>query len=216
MADVVTWDATKLAYRVNGAVLDKNVVLGGADSVIVEVQARISRLADQLREGKITLDEWYQSMQFNTKMLAGAETALARGGWEQMRPQDWDRASDVALEQWEGKPGKFPGLRRFSEDVLNGRYGKGILSDGFANRANMYADIGHAIYVNARMANHIEEQYTLASRELGFSDHCPDCVAWADLGKIPIEDMEASYPMGSSVCGSFCRCDIFFYRGAVE
>lgn len=214
MPETITWDAAKLAYKLNGAVLNKNVVLGAADSVIVELQARISRLADQLREGAITVDEWYQQMQVYTKMLSGAETALARGGWDQMRQKDWDRAGEIALEQWEGKPGKFPGLRKFSEDIVDGRYGEGILSDAFANRANMYADIGHALYVNARMENHIEQKYVLASRELGAADHCPDCVEWAALGKIPIEEMQENYPMGASVCGSFCRCDIFFYRGA--
>lgn len=212
--ETITWDAVHLEFKANGAVIPWQAVKGGADAVTVEAQARIRVLADQLRAGDITLEQWYQQMQVNTKMLAGAESALARGGFDNMRPQDWDKAGDVALEQWEGKPDKFPGLRKFGEDISKGRYtpnGTDILSNGFSFRANMYADAGHAIYENTRTDMHVEKGFVLASRELSAVDNCPDCVAWADLGKISIEDMQNDYPIASSVCGSNCRCSISYY-----
>lgn len=210
----VVWDESAQTYRVNGVAVTNRVLGGAADAVVQELKARISGVSDALQLGDITLNEWYTEMQRLTKMLVGAETALARGGWDGMTPRAWDRAADVALEQWEGVEGKYPGLRKFAEDIQKGRYTDkttGELTSGVLNRANMYGDVGHGVYVNARTDSHIDKGYEYAERELANADHCPDCLEWAEMGKIPIEEMRDSYAIGDSVCGSNCHCDIFYY-----
>lgn len=210
----VVWDELNKSYRVNGQLVTNRVLGGAADAVVREIQARISTISDSLQLGKITLNEWYTQMQQYTKMLAGAESALAKGGWDNMSPKDWQRASEVALQQWEGVEDQFPGLRRFAEDIQNGRYTDkttGELTSGVLHRANMYSDAGHGIYINARTRDHIESGYVAAERELANIDHCPDCLEWSEMGKISIEDMEDMYAIGMSVCGSNCHCDIFYY-----
>jgi hypothetical protein len=208
MTKVIIWNRVDLSYLMNGRPLPQVLVKAAADMACGEIRGRIRVLSDRLQGGAITLDEWYAAMQENTKFLHAAEIALARGGWGEMRERDWQRASEKALEQWEGVPGKFPGLRAFAEDISKGRYGSDVSRPSFNIRAQMYADAGHGTYENERTMIHQESGYNYATRVAGAVDHCPTCLAEDDK-KRPIEDV---VEIGASECGSRCRCAIIYSR----
>lgn len=205
-----TWDADRFTYSIDGAVVADITAKGASDALAQQANANIRVLADRLMANTITLQEWYTGMKKETKILHMAEAALARGGFDQMREMDWLRVEKLVAQQWEGIEGKFPGLRSFATDIRDGRYGKGEnLERGFLSRSGMYGDAGRLTYENERLAMRIESGVRLeAKRVKGANDHCPDCIAWADLGWIDALEMMAKYYIGASVCGGRCWCVI--------
>lgn len=208
MTQVLSWSRSQLAYQMNGRSMPQSVIKAAADSVSNEARATIRVLSDRLQSGVLSLDEWYGGMQEATKLLHASETALARGGWDNMRPSDWERASGKVLEQWEGVEGKFPGLRSFAEDIEKGRYGQNAEMTGLNQRAQMYSDAGHASYENERTFLHEENGFATATRIRGDADSCPTCLEEDGVDR-PINEV---VEIGNSECGSKCRCVIIYSR----
>jgi hypothetical protein len=204
----VLWDADNFSYVVDGEEVDALAAKGASAAVASEANANIRVLSDRLQAGQISLQEWYDGMKRETKMLHMAQAALARGGFEQMRPKDWERVEQIVAAQWNGVEDAFPGLRSFAEDIRNGRYGNAPLSSGVLARAGQYADAGRATYENERLVARMETGPREAKRVRGFADSCRDCIMWAALDWISAEEMLAKYPIGASVCGARCWCVI--------
>src|SRR5690606_21626329 len=106
--------------------------------------------------------------------------------------------------------GAFPGLRKFAEDVRNRRYGDDPedLRRGFLSRSNSYSDAGRSTFQNEQILYREEGGHDQAKRILADVEHCPDCIAWAALGWIPIQEMYEKYPIGRSACNNYCYCSI--------
>lgn len=208
MTQFASWDRSKLAYVLDGRGVPQIGVKASAEAVVAEARAQIRVLTDRLQGGQISLSEWYEQMQAATKAMHGAEIALARGGWDNMRPSDWERASQSVLNQWEGVEGKFPGLRSFAEDAARGRYGQGLESGAMNVRAQMYAEAGRAAYENERTAVHQESGYRYATRLAGAVDHCPTCQAENDVKR----EIDEVVEIGDSECGPNCHCVLIYSR----
>lgn len=204
------WDDETFSYIIDGKAVSDVVAKGASAAVAKEANAAIRVLSDRLMSGTISLQEWYTGMKRETKMLHMAEAALSRGGFDQMRRQDWDRVEKIVADQWNGVEGKFPGLRRFAKDIERRRYGtQDALHRSVLTRAGMYGDAGRVTYENERLAVRLETGKKLeAQRVKGANDHCDDCIAWANLGWIDAGEMMAKYPIGASVCGGRCWCVI--------
>ena len=205
-----SYDEEELAYRIGGREVSALRQKGACEAIIRQSNANIRLLAERLQRGEFGVGEFYASLQRETKTLHMAQAALARGGIDRMTPRDWGRVAEVVFEQWNGKTGKFPGLRAFAEDIARGRYGArpGELSSGVLDRAGMAAQAGRATYENERVTHASENGHEEGQRVLGAVDNCPDCREWAGQWK-PIDELE---PIGSSVCGVRCHCVIVTRR----
>lgn len=208
----VQWNADAFAYFVDGKEIDALRVKGASDAVSREAAANIRVLGDRLQGDIITLQEWYDSMKREVKILHMAEAALARGGIDQMTLADWERVEGIIAGQYNGVPGEFPGLRAFGIDIQKGRYGKTRLNEAFNRRASMYSNAGRATFENERLTAMVASLTREAKRVLAAADHCEDCVRWAALGWIPANEMLEKYPIASSVCGANCFCAIVTRR----
>lgn len=204
----IVWSHTEAEYSRKGKVLADVVTKAAAESVTANMKrGEISRLIQQLAAKTITTDEFYAGMKETVKNGQMAAMAVARGGWGEVRPADWGRLEPSIFEQYNGND-KFPGLRKFAEDIKSGRYGTDQLMQGAWSRAAAYAESPRQVYENEHVLARQEAGHEEAIRLLAAVDHCADCLEWAAMGWIPIDEMLGSYAIGVAACGSRDHCRI--------
>lgn len=187
------------------AIVKPTLVKAGAEAVVDEARFRMTELVHRLQRHEIDIDVFYLETKRQVKLLHTAQAALARGGWDQMRPADYARVADEVGRQ-------FGFLRERVEVAAKGAYGPDYTRRGFEAHIGQYADAGRSTYENTRLQVLKEGGAVEAQRIRAATDGCEDCIAWADLGWIPIEDMESNYPIGSGACRNNCHCVIVTRR----
>lgn len=209
-----TFDDGGFGFRIDDEAVDVLTAKGASAGIAREAKANLSILAQRLQNEQITLQEAYDGFKRETKLLHMAEFALANGGIEQVK--DWSPVEQIVAEQWSGNE-DFPGLRRFFEDIQNGRYGTQTLSSGVLSRGIQYANAGRATYENQRLAAQMAQVDLEAKRVMGGAEsHCENCPNWARLGWIDAPEMYDKYPIGASTCSVQCYCVIVTRRVAVD
>lgn len=197
----VTFNRATLEYLRNNTTIKPSTVKAVADAATKGARSRMSDLAQQLQQGKISVAEWAVEHNAAIKTLVGSESALARGGFPEMTEVDWATASDLTADQWGYS-------RKFAEDVVAGRYGKPgeVLSETVMRRAGMYAEYGRAVFENTQMDNARDRLgHTMGRRILATTNNCQECIDAAERNWRPIDEVE---PIGSLVCHSYCHCII--------
>lgn len=210
LRSTLRWVRGKFEFTADGQPVPPSIVKGAAEVAVVNYRAEMQRLGEGLSDRNNVLS-WYQAMRQQIKGLVISEGALARGGWEQMRPADY-RALEPIVER------EFTYLRAFAEDVVSGKYGPiPSQNNRFLQRVAQYANAGRSTYENERVKAQSENLGgdTESKRLLGGSAHCDDCLSWAGLGWIPTERMLRDYPVGASKCRSACHCVIITRRKKV-
>lgn len=210
MAQTVEWSPRLLVYKLNGREMKSQLPQGAADAVAQEAKARLGTIATRIQAGEITLKQGKAEAKYATKIMVMAEKALARGGWDQMRPADWKAAELDVLRIWEGSGGKFPdgGIVKVFEDASKGYFGPQLDRGGFNYWMQRPALQGHAVYNNERTSLHVEQGYVYATRLMSNVDNCPTCIE-EDGKKVLIDEV---VPIGQSECRESCRCELVFSR----
>lgn len=206
MANILTWSRALLSYVANGgAPVPRDVAKQAANTIVANSQFAMQDATLRLQQGAIDLNEWTSVMRSSITNQEIAAEALARGGWNQVRPADYVRASQRVETQFEY-------LRGFQERIVSGYYGPTLEANGILQHSSLYANQARASYENVLMQAGKESGHDWAERIKGANDHCDDCVEWAALGRIPIDEMMDNYPIGASVCGGRCNCVIISGR----
>ena len=209
-----TYSRSELRFYLRGKAIDPALQKAGAEALIKTARFNISDISLKLQQGKIDTAEWYAAMKEQTKLLHMGQAALARGGFENMSAADWKKVEPKIFDQWAGVEGKFPGLRRFAEDVERGRYGRAdgvgqVMNGVVTQRSGMYADSSRATYENTRTEAHTEAGYAFGTRVKGAVDSCPTCINENGV-KRPIADV---VEIGDSECGAArCHCILLHSR----
>lgn len=201
MANVFQWSRALLSYVVNSSPVARVLPKAGANAVVANSAFAIQDATLRLQQGALDLDEWTAIMRRSITNQEVAVEALARGGWSQVRPSDYVRASQRVEAQ-------FGFLRGMQERIVAGYYGPTLEANGILNHASQYSGVARASYENVLMQVGKESGHDGAERVKGANDHCDDCVEWAALGRIPLDEMMDNYPIGASVCGGRCHCII--------
>lgn len=161
----------------------------------------IGLLTSQLVSGEITIDQWQIAMAGAIKNLHLAQYAAGRGGFAALNSRDF---------------GRIGAELRFQYDRLN-NFGRqieaGLVSpQAIGSRAEMYASAGNVSFERARRDGAEIAGMTEERRVLGNGEHCPDCLAYAELGWQSIGSLPE---IGDSRCMVNCLCT-FEYRRESE
>ncbi len=195
------WLRTKLQYALNGQPVAPHVPKAAAEMLVAQSRANINRDALRLQQGQINAAEFGDAMKGHIKSLHIAQTALSRGGWEQMRPADYEGISATIEAQ-------FKYLQGFASDIESGRYGRGDeLAQGVLSRAALYSESGRATYENEYKTANAEAGRTEAKRILASVKNCDGCIEEADKDWQPIDEIA---DIGSLDCKSACHCILIF------
>lgn len=95
--------------------------------------ADVDRLAESLREGRITLQMWEEEMRTQLRLFHTGMAAIGKGGWSGCTSSDWGKVGNVLKEQ-------YGYLHRFAQDVYDRR--ETITAAAIAWRSRLYGDKG--------------------------------------------------------------------------
>lgn len=165
----------------------------------------MDRVTRQAANGAITLGEWEREMRRIIKdtHIASGEYALAGRDLNLLeRLWHWSRQQvDIRRE--------FGWLRRFRQEIEYGLWDAESQLGRIRARAQMYANAGRRTYQLVQEREARRQGLTEKRRVLSAAENCPDCVAQADLGWVPIDSPDVTgVADGSTQCFTNCRCSI--------
>lgn len=188
------WDPRSQRYRDarTGRFLPRKAIRAAMDGALGSAQKRVRALADQLRDGGSSLQDWQIQTAQSLKEIHLYSAALAKGGWDQMSPADFGRVGNVLRDQ-------YGYLRNLAVAIAGG-----LLLDGrFGQRMTMYVQAGRATYHRTERAEMALRGFNEERNLRSAADSCAGCLAASASGWVPIGTLT---PVGSRDCMSNCRC----------
>ena len=193
------WDDASKRYRnvESGRYIGQRQMVSLRDVFTEAMKGDTDRMTRQLANGEISLGRWQLDMQSRVKQVITDQYALSVGGRNAMAPSDWGRVGRMTQDQYRY-------LEQFAAEIRTGKLSAGQIQ----TRARMYMNSGTAAYEKGNAASRgmpglpqypgdggtqcrtncqchwdIGETDTewQAFWRLGVAEHCPDCVALADL-----------------------------------
>jgi hypothetical protein len=191
---VYEWDARSGRYRGEGGrYVSRTAARQALDDALLSRQRDIRSLADELRAGAITTDEWLAAMRENIKAVHLYSGAAAKGGWAELDNADFGRIGREIRDQ-------YAYATRFAEQIADGTQ---PLDGRFGQRVELYAQSGRATYHAVERERERDAGKSEARSVLHPADHCGECIEQADLGWQPLDDF---VPIGARQCLSRCHC----------
>ena len=125
------WNQNTHRYRNidTGKIITENTLIGLRDDIVDTWRVRVQNLADDLAEGRLTVQEWTLRMRREVSHVFSDEYLLAKGGRNAMFQTDLDALEDMLTTQ-------YGFLQNFAEDVRAGDLSKAQI----AARSELYMD----------------------------------------------------------------------------
>lgn len=160
-------------------------------------------LAEALRGRQVSLADWELGMRRHIKNTHLTAIAAERGGWANMRPQDYGRVGQIVREQ-------YGYLHGFAADIASG---KQRLDGTLGRRAQLYTAAGRNSLYKSKAAN-LRPIVTHQRSVRGKRDSCWQCIE-LDRRVFKIGDPTFVLP-GRRVCNHNCGCHIEYLSLGAE
>ena len=160
-------------------------------------------LAGALRNRQLSVADWEVAMRRHVKNTHLNAIALERGGWANMRPQDYGRAGQIVREQ-------YGYLKRFAGQIASGEQ---RLDGTLDRRAQLYTQAGRETFYRSKHAN-LAPGIDMVRSIKHARDSCRECEylngKWFRVG-----DPEYKLP-GQRQCNKNCRCSEEYGRQTAD
>jgi hypothetical protein len=185
--------------RATGRYVSELSVRADLDTYIVNKNAGLDALANQLRNREISLADWQLQMRNEMRNMHNAAAMVAKGGREQMTYADWGRTGRELRSQYEY-------LDKWAADIASG---KAPIDGRLNTRATLYGDASRGTYEQQRRVMAADKGNEEECRILHSAESCDDCAKWEVnvLGWQPIGTLPK---IGDSICRTRCRCTMEF------
>ena len=160
-----------------------------------------NNLAGMLAGGQLNTRDWEISMRQAIKTEYIQQYMLGKGGLSQMTQADWGSIGGMLADQYRYLGG-------FAQEVKAGQLSEAQV----AARSKMYINSGREAYERAQRRT--EGEANEVAWMLTVAEHCPDCIAFAQLGWQPIEPWpfvnngNALPGSGNTQCLTNCQCHL--------
>ena len=156
-------------------------------------------LAEALRGRSLSLADWELGMRRHVKNTHLNAIAMERGGWANMRPQDYGRAGQIIREQ-------YGYLRNFGRQIASGEQ---RLDGTLGVRASLYTGAGRSTFYASKRANRRPEVTHVRSIRSA-RDSCIQCVK---LDRVVFRIDDPTFPLpGHRICNHNCRCSLEYLQ----
>lgn len=171
------------------------------DTVLRNDKVRARTLAEDLRAGRISKQQWAADMRQIVREVHIYSAAAAKGGWAQMDAAAFGQVGAAVRRQNEF-------LHQFTFQVVTT-----LPLDGrFTQRAMSYVDAGRSTFHRVQQSEQLAHGKTEVRNILvDLSHSCTECPALTAQEWIPIEQMP---PPGERQCLGNCRCRLEFREAA--
>lgn len=182
--------------------ISRESVLRDVESFTLGIQNKQRELSNQLTNGQITSQQWYDESARLMKLSYRAAMDAARGSGEEPTEEEKNHWLEVALILLLLLNST---ARALEEDEMSITKLRGIMvARGAAVRS---------IFKNWSLGLVKEAGFTEARRILGIAEHCQDsadregCIELAAQGWVPIDRF---VPFGGATCRDHCKCSFEF------
>jgi hypothetical protein len=159
----------------------------------------------QAAEGLISLGGWEKQMR---RIIKDTHIVSGEYALEGRDLRMFERLWHWARQQVEIRR-EFGWLRRFRQEIEYGLWDEESQLGRIRARAQMYANAGRRTYQQVQEREAKRSGLTEKRRVLSSAEHCPDCMAQAALGWVPIDDPRVTgVADGSTQCFTNCKCSI--------
>lgn len=189
-------DSKRYIDTATGRFVSREQIRGALDTAIQNGTREIAALGEDLRNGRIPLEDWQVAMREQLKSQHLSSAALARGGFDQMTQADYGRVGGQVASQYRY-------LNNFVSQIKEGLPFDG----GFTNRVKLYSEAARTTYEST--ARDVADDGGAGEERnlLGPADHCDECLSLTDDGWVPIGTMP---PPGRRECGNNCKCRMVY------
>jgi hypothetical protein len=192
------WNAVARRYiDARGRFVSQAILRKEIDGALASATLRVRALAEQLRAGQITIEEWELGMRSLSKDVHLYNAAAARGGWAQLGEDDYGRVGRIVRDEYRW-------IRNFRTEIEDGY----PLDGRFLRRTELYAQAGRETFHKTERQSQLEAGNTLERSVLGAADHCEgerSCIEQAARGWVVIGRLIA---IGQRLCGRRCKCSM--------
>jgi hypothetical protein len=196
--DRLRWTGNQ--YRTpDGRFISRAAVRRSLEESLANLVRRTDTLADDLRAGRISLNEFRAEMKLVVKQTQLAAQQLAVGGRAQMTQADYGKVGQRVRVQYEF-------LENWVRQIRDGA----PVDNRMEPRARMYLTSARGSFL-ATEAEQMAERGFLARNVLNAAESCAECIAETNKGLVPVSHL--SLP-GTRTCRSNCRCVLKFERAA--
>lgn len=199
------WDVHVRRYRdhSSGRFLSRKQVADLTTLRISQVTQDLHKLGDSLLSNEITLKQWQEQFANQLKTLHTQQFLLGVGGDSQIVDDDFKTISEKLINQYEY-------LQNFATELTQGK----VSPAQFKNRTRMYALASKISFFAGEIAAARNSGFNAASRVLADSEHCQDCINYAALGVVKLEDV--IIPKTRCECRIECLCGLVFSKIEIE
>lgn len=161
----------------------------------------LSQLAEQLKNGSITLAEWQSAMKDYLREQYRIALELAKGGAGNITQSDWGYMGSLLRKQYQY-------LDNFAQDIVNDP-AKWLWGNNLINRMNLYSDAAYSALADLQARAMTEAGFTEEANVLGAADHCDQCLeetakSWQPIGTL--------VPVGERICIVKCKCSMKYRK----
>jgi hypothetical protein len=195
------WSPGRGQYRdaATGQWLSRAAVRREVDASLANVTRLSDTLADDLRAGRISLNQWREEMRAVIKHTQMGAAEIANGGRAQMAPQSWGatgqkiRAQYIYLENW-------------VEQLKAGL----PVDNRVEGRARQYIRAARTSFIAAE-AQDMAAKGWLARNVTTAAESCAECLAEEAKGLVPVNQLSTP---GTRICRGACKCFLVYERAA--
>lgn len=192
-------EAAKRYIGPNGRFVPTKQVRGQLDKFIKGAVQSMDDISRALVNGEIGLGAWQTEMMVLTKDVNLAGGALQRGGWYQMRPEDFGRVGQKVR-------GEYGFLDGFAGDIASG---KQKLDGTLPSRSRLYGEQARATYYDFSTAEARADGFDEERSRLQPAESCEQCIGEDRKSWVPIGNL---IPIGDRTCLSNCRCTMEYRK----
>jgi len=187
------YDSATLRYRTAaGLFVARQVIRRETLKLAGTIIQRLVRLSEKLREGEVTVAEWFIHFRDEIKAAHSLAYVLARGGRDAMTQSDWGTVGQIVRFQYDR-------LGRFAEQIQGG----GSVNLG---RVRQYGRAPRITYENTVTAQVLARNRDQKARwVITAQESCEGCLEQAALG---VQRLDEFPDIGSQPCLTNCKCFI--------
>lgn len=177
-----------------GRFVPRPTVRRALEESLANLQRRTDTLADDLRAGRISLDEWRQEMRLTIKQVNMAAIEISVGGRAQMTQADYGEAGRIIRTEY-----------GYLESWVNQIKAGLPIDNRMEPRARQYLVRGRTTFIDAETDAMRGRGFDEIRSRLHPAEHCAQCLAEAARGFVPIS---SHVPIGQRQCRHNDRCTV--------
>lgn len=214
LPETIYWDAKAKRYRykggdpgqpIKGTFVKRSEVLALQRQRLQDLKDSLPSFAEKVARQQIGVQREVADV---VKQIHILEATLYKGGFDKLTERDLGIiGAELKKQYYSGRDelsGKPYGLKQLVADAPNNTIQQ------LRNRLTMFGESGQISKNRVEIAEKKAQGLTQKYRILNPADHCSECIYYASIGVVDINDDSVPLPKTRCTCRVNCKCSIVY------